>query len=182
LSPSRPSEYSVPLIDAWTLPPRRRSPGVSCSFRVSPAEVSPLLVGRSRHAVSHFLGFAVFLQRAFPDTVKWTGTNLSSSFALRRSIRQRTLVSRPQPADSSHGLWFPLAHQGSEVHFSRVYQARSVPPSGFGYPLDGLRPPSPCRPCFIPAALQGFTLRSLALSRGTRTFPPGWTHIPFRLS
>jgi hypothetical protein len=38
------------------------------------------------------------------------------------------------------------------------------PSSGFGYPRDGLRPPSPRRLCFAPAALLGFTLRSFPLS------------------
>jgi hypothetical protein len=36
-------------------------------------------------------------------------------------------------------------------------QARYVPPAGFGYPLGGLLPPSPCRPCFVPAAPLGFS-------------------------
>jgi hypothetical protein len=44
--------------------------------------------------------------------------------------------------------------------------ARYVPPSGFGYPLDGLLPRIPCRFCFAPAALMGFTLRRFPLSRG----------------
>jgi hypothetical protein len=43
-----------------------------------------------------------------------------------------------------------------------------VPPSGFGYPLDGLLLPSPCRVCFAPTALLGFTLRSFPLSKGIR--------------
>jgi hypothetical protein len=49
--------------------------------------------------------------------------------------------------------------------------ARHVPPSGFGYPLDGLLPSKPCRSCFVPAALLGFALRSLLLSKGNRPFP-----------
>jgi hypothetical protein len=44
--------------------------------------------------------------------------------------------------------------------------ARHVPPSGFGYPPDGLLPSIPCRFCFTPAALLGFTLRSVLLSQG----------------
>jgi len=44
--------------------------------------------------------------------------------------------------------------------------ARYVPPSGFGYPLDGLLPSVPCRFCFTPAALMGFTLRSFLLPKG----------------
>lgn len=41
--------------------------------------------------------------------------------------------------------------------------ARHLPPTGFGYPLDGLRPRIPCRPCFRPAAPTGFPLRSFLL-------------------
>jgi hypothetical protein len=44
--------------------------------------------------------------------------------------------------------------------------ARYVPPSGFGYPLDGFLPRIPCRFCFAPAALMGFTLRRFPLSGG----------------
>jgi hypothetical protein len=73
----------------------------------------------------------------------------------------------------------PTAHQGSEVHFPRAFHTRYVPPSGFGYPLDGFLPPSPCRSCFIPTALLGFTLRSLHPPESRRTFPLGRTHLPF---
>jgi len=58
----------------------------------------------------------------------------------------------------------PLA-AGSPAHY--------VPPSGFGYPLGGLRPSIPCRFCFTPAALMGFTLRSFLLPKGTRGITPG---------
>jgi hypothetical protein len=51
--------------------------------------------------------------------------------------------------------------------------ARYVPPSGFGYPLDGLLPPGPCRPCFRPTALLGFTLRSFPLSQGIPSVSTG---------
>jgi len=54
------------------------------------------------------------------------------------------------------------------VHFLRALPARCVPPSGFGYPLDGLLPAIPCRLCFTPAALVGFTLRSFLLPKGIR--------------
>ena len=46
--------------------------------------------------------------------------------------------------------------------------ARYVPPSGFGHPLDGFLPSIPCRFFFTPAALMGFTLRSVPLSKGIR--------------
>jgi hypothetical protein len=51
--------------------------------------------------------------------------------------------------------------------------ARYVPPSGFGYPLGGLLPPSPCRPCLVPAALLGFALRSFLLPEGIRRVSAG---------
>jgi hypothetical protein len=50
----------------------------------------------------------------------------------------------------------------------RACLTRYVPPSGFGYPLDGLLPPSPRRFCFAPTALLGFTLRSFPLPQGIR--------------
>jgi hypothetical protein len=79
------------------------------------------------------------------------------------------------------GFCVPTAHEGSEVHCVRVCHTRYVPSSGFGYPHDGLLPPSPCRFCFTPAALLGFTLRSFLLPQGIRAFPRGRTHIPFFL-
>lgn len=54
----------------------------------------------------------------------------------------------------------------SRVHLPRALPARYVPPSGFGYPLDGLLPAVPRRFCFAPAALLGFTLRSFLLPEG----------------
>jgi hypothetical protein len=146
--------------------------GVSYSFRVLPVEVPPVSVRRSRYAVSHFLGFAVFPRRARGKQLS-SRTDLSSSFALRQSITQRTLVSRPEPVDSSRRLRLPSAHEGSEIHLPQAYHTCYVPPSGFDYPLDGLRPPSPCRFCFTPAALMGFALRSFPLPQGIHTSPRG---------
>lgn len=68
----------------------------------------------------------------------------------------------------SHGLSLPTAHQGLKVHFTRGLPARYVPPSGFGYPRDGLLPSNPCRFCFTPAALMGLSLRSFLLPTGIR--------------
>jgi hypothetical protein len=98
---------------------------------------------------------------------------LSSSSAFLQSLAQRHLAGRPQPTGSSHGLSFPSAHEGSEVHSPRALPARYVPPAGFGYPLGGLRPPSPRRFCFTPAALLGFALRSFLLSQGSRRVSAG---------
>jgi hypothetical protein len=47
----------------------------------------------------------------------------------------------------------------TRVHCSRGCRPRYVPPSGFGYPLDGLLPSKPHRACFVPAALLGLPLR-----------------------
>jgi hypothetical protein len=55
---------------------------------------------------------------------------------------------------------------GSPVHLTRALPARFVPPSGFGHPLGGFRPSNPCRFCFAPTALLGFTLRSFLLPIG----------------
>jgi hypothetical protein len=72
-------------------------------------------------------------------------------------------------AESSHGLPLPSALEESEVHSSRAKPARYVPPSGFGYPLDGLLPRIPRQFCFTPAALLGFTLRRFPLPRSFRS-------------
>lgn len=58
--------------------------------------------------------------------------------------------------------------QEAKVHLSRILRTRDVPPSGFGYPHDGLLPSHPGRFCFIPAALMGLTLRSFLLQGGSR--------------
>jgi hypothetical protein len=58
--------------------------------------------------------------------------------------------------------------QDTKVHGSQVLRTCDVPPSGFGYPRDGLLPSQPGRFCFIPAALMGFALRSLLLRGGSR--------------
>jgi len=45
-----------------------------------------------------------------------------------------------------------------------------VPPSGFGYPLDGFLLGEPCRPCFRSAALLGFALWSFLLEADATAF------------
>jgi hypothetical protein len=88
----------------------------------------------------------------------------------RASPSFRVLPSNTYPAaattESSHGLLLPTALEGSEVHSSRALPTRYVPPSGFDYPLDGLLPRIPCRFCFTPAALLGFSLRRFPLPAG----------------
>jgi hypothetical protein len=95
----------------------------------------------------------------------------------RASPSFRVLPSNSYPAatttGSSRGLLLPTALEGCEVHFSRASPTRYVPPSGFGYPLGGLLPRVPCRFCFAPAALLGFTLRRFPLPKGFRGVSAG---------
>jgi hypothetical protein len=50
---------------------------------------------------------------------------------------------------------------------TRALPARHLPPSGFGYPLDGLLPCAACRPYFMPTAPMGLSLRSFLLAAGS---------------
>lgn len=137
---------------------------------VAPDEVSPLLVLRSRYAVSTLLRLC-----GFPST--GCGRRL---FRLKATpSRQASVSSRVSPSntypsapadESSHGLLFPTALEEPEVHRTRAKPSRYVPSSGFGYPLDGLLPRIPCQFCFTPAALLGFTLRRFPLPEGHHGF------------
>jgi len=81
-------------------------------------------------------------------------------------------------ARPSHGLPVPTAHEGIRGPLPAGLPACYVPPSGFGYPLDGLLPRIPRRFSFTPAALMGFTLRRFPHSAGLPAFPPAATHLP----
>jgi hypothetical protein len=73
---------------------------------------------------------------------------------------------------TSPGLCFPTAHSGEEdPRFAGGATTRCVPPSGFGYPPDGLLPSTPGRVCFIPTALLGFPPAELRLPGGGNGFP-----------
>jgi hypothetical protein len=81
----------------------------------------------------------------------------------------------------------PLLDSRSLQHFKArkstprgISTSRYVPPSGFGYPLDGLLLPNPCRPCFVPTALLGFRPSERSpLERCPTRFRSGRTHMPF---
>jgi hypothetical protein len=137
--------------------------------RLGPASVSSLWVRRARFADWHS-----------PRPCGFPECKLRRS---QLSNRPRTLfvLGRPlefRPAHPSrHGRavrllsWAPAPYstcQGQRSTLSRVLPARYVPSSGFGHPLDGLLPPTPRRFYFAPAALLGFTLRSLLLRGGIR--------------
>lgn len=95
-------------------------------------------------------------------------STLSAGSAFRQSLAQRVLVSQPQPTNLSPGLLVPSAHArlGSPLRRGHC-RTRCGPPSGFDYPLGGFRLPRPGRPCFMPTALLGFTLRSFLHPAGT---------------
>jgi hypothetical protein len=139
--------------------------GLTARSELPSAQVPLVLVLRSHCAVGHSLGCVVFPERTTLATVKRTANPLVE-LGLPQSITQQILANQPQPVSSSHGLPLPSALEEPQVHFSRALPARSVPPSGFAYPLDGFLPAIPCRFCFAPAALLGFTLRSFLLPEG----------------
>jgi len=86
---------------------------------------------------------------------------LSASWASVWGTTRRILAFGTRPPAPPMSFVCPTAHQATRVHFARILPARYVPPSGFGYPLDGLLPSGPCRLCFTPTALLGFALRSM---------------------
>jgi hypothetical protein len=81
---------------------------------------------------------------------------------------------KPSLSAAADGLlswaFVPYSTLGIEGPLYAGLTTRYVPSSGFGYPLDGLLPWIPCRFCFTPAALMGFTLRSFLLPEGFRMF------------
>lgn len=133
--------------------------------------VSPALVWRSHFAVGHFRGPVVFPAIGHLGNVQVAQDILSSSFALLQSLSRFQLAAAP----SGMGLTtprldirFPSARSNRRGPRSRVCLARFVPPSGFGYPLDGLLPPRPGQPCFRPTALMGFRPSKDLSSSGIR--------------
>jgi hypothetical protein len=152
---SCPSEHSASLLK----PSRSRGGSSSGNWLLvqssKSAFVLPIWVGQSHFAVGRFPGRVVFRRQTRLVTVRWpVEPSLRASPSLSRG--QRNLANQPQPVSRSHGLSFPTALEVSEVHLMRVLPARYVPPSGFGYPLDGFLPLTPRRLCFAPAALLGF--------------------------
>jgi hypothetical protein len=149
---------------------------------LSPTDVTPVWVRRSRFAVGLPSTVRFSLSRRRRNRLKYPASPLFE-FRLRLELSP-TGPSPSAAAGQAPLLGFPsLQHmKGLKVHFSRALPARYVPPSGFGYPLDGFLPSDPCRFCFTPTALMGFTLRSLPLSRSSRAFPPARTHLPFLLA
>ena len=95
-----------------------------------------------------------------------------ASFAFLQSLTQLILAVPPRRASSSLGLLFPTAQVRIEGLLVRqgstpVY----VPPSGFGYPLDGLLPSIPSEFCFTLTALMGCSPSKLYLLTRYRDVP-----------
>jgi hypothetical protein len=68
---------------------------------------------------------------------------------------------------TSPGLSFPSARAGREDPLvAGIAMTRYGPPSGFGYPRDGLLPSRPGRACLIPTALVGFIPSELSPPTG----------------
>jgi len=163
-----PSEYLVWLLDPGCLHLRSSSRDWLLVQSSSLAIVSPLWVERSHFAVGRFLSCVVFQSVSFAG--HFSASRSSPLFELRlRSECYPALPSRSVATDQLLS-WAFLPYSTSRIRGSlhAGLPARHVPPSGFGYPLDGLHPLIPCRFCFTPAALMGFTLRSFLLSEGIR--------------
>jgi hypothetical protein len=138
---------------------------LAVSFRVRcDRSVSRLWVARSRFAVPGRAGHAVF------PTGRRVRMGLISANAplveFRRPSGSCTDDASSKSLDRSafSGLSAPMTHPADEVWFTRALPARHLPSSGFGHPLDGFLPRRPCRPCFMPAAPMGFSLRSVLLA------------------
>jgi hypothetical protein len=114
--PSRPSEYSVELLAAG----RSRRHGVRSEF----AARSEFLVLRSIARIglsdptmplavssAAWFFFAGLHRSQLSDRCA-----LSASSAFLQRLAQHDLACRPQPTSTSHGLRFPSALTGSEVH------------------------------------------------------------------
>jgi hypothetical protein len=156
------------------LPPHTASARNSLLVQSSwPCDVSRSLVSRSHPAVSRFLGCVVFRRRAALASVKRPSRPLCEF-----RVPPAYCPTRPSPSAAAgvrlSGAFVPFSTRGIGGPLTTGgASARYGPPSGFGYPRGGLRPPSPCRFCFTPAALLGFALRSFLLPKGTRRVSAG---------
>jgi hypothetical protein len=139
--PFRGFGLPVGLPDLWIR--QSSSLGISSSLEVFLLECIVLLVDDPTLllAVSSALWFSV--SSSHSDSRR-TLSAPSTSSAFLQSIPQLTLAGSPQRSSSSHGLSFPTAHLSLKgPHCRQVSTPALVPPSGFGYPLDGFLPLRP---------------------------------------
>jgi hypothetical protein len=160
---SCPSEFSVSTARRRTLPS-----GVVLSWNsllvqsFLPVKVSCLWVTRSRFVVGPCLSCTVFLRRGPLIVVQCD--RLHPLFEFR--VPPESCSVHPSRPAAAHRLlswaFVPFStFRGRRSTHCGCAAPTTVPPSGFGYPLGGLLPSIPGRFYFTPAALLGFTLRSL---------------------
>jgi hypothetical protein len=99
------------------------------------------------------------------------GSSLSSSFTFLQSLDQPTLAA-PTRGATPLLSFRTLQHLRITESTTTGLACPPVPPSGFGYPLDGFLLGDPRRPCFRSAALLGFALRSILLPTGASASLP----------
>jgi len=101
-----------------------------------------------------------------------TTTRFTSCQHASRSLRGTT-------ADSMSGSPYSTSQLG-RFTFRERRRVRCGPPSGFDYPLGGLHPAEPGRPCFMPTALLGLCpSKHSPLNGWLPCFHRGRTHVPF---
>jgi hypothetical protein len=164
-----PSEFPVWLLDPGCLHLRSSSQDWLLVQSSSLTDVSPVLVKRSHFAVGRFLGCVVFPSVSFAG--HFSASRSSPLFELR--LHQECYPAVPSQSAATGRLlsWALVPYSTYRIRgpLHAGMPTRQVPPSGFGYPIDGLLPLIPCRFSFAPAALMGFTLRSFPLSKGIRS-------------
>jgi len=161
-----------------------------------PSEYSAWLLERGRYRPRTFLQVKLLVQSHGPLRYRRYRLGdptvpLGLPSAMWSSLCGRRRPHLSDTTKSTHRAWLPCKHyparpepvgrnrqtplmgfaslqhlQDPKVHSPRALPARYVPPSGFGYPLDGLLPSDPGRSCFVPAAPMGFPLRSVLLTEG----------------
>jgi hypothetical protein len=168
------------VVDRRALPPRRPPLGIRVSFRVFGLPkyrpywfCDPTLPFGLPPAVWFSLG-------RLPQPQLSDRCILSSSSAFLQSLDQRDLVRQPQPANTSHGLCFPSAHQATAVHLPRAL------PRPVTFRLQGLATLLAAFSRRLRAGFFSHRQRSWDSPFGafpsdkvSGAFPPERTHLPF---
>jgi len=150
------------LLDALCRHGASCSRGIRFAFRVcGPSPYRPYGLGAPALLSVPYLSCAVFRRRTSAD--RRSGNPFYPLFAFGVPPEHVTVApSRPAatgPLLSWAFLPFSTCRSRRSTH-CECAALTTVPPSGFGYPRDGLLPSIPGRFCFTPAALVGFSCRS----------------------